>query len=111
MFAKMSHEGAEKASEIRQDLEVEAVLSMQAVKLEVRKSAETERKALVAAVAGTTTHTVTLLLLLALQLSLKLGFQLLLSPAACAAGKSRWVGKRRRPPECNLENNPKQDKP
>jgi hypothetical protein len=75
------------------------------------EKAKTERKALVVAMAGPTTHTVVLPLLLALQLSLELGLQLLLGPMAEVAGRSRRVGERRRPPGSNLENDPNQDNP
>jgi hypothetical protein len=104
-FAKKSHKGLKETSEIRQDLEIEAMLGMPTVKLEVGEGAKTERKALVIAVMGPNARTG------ALSSALHLGLQFLHRDPAGAAKQSQRVGERRGPPSGDLENNPNQDKP
>jgi hypothetical protein len=104
-FAKKSQKGPKKTGEIMQDLEVEPVLSVPAVKLEVGKLPKTEWEALVITVTGPTTRMV------ALAGTLHLGLQFLQCDSASAAEQARRVGERRRPPRRDLKDDPKQDKP
>jgi hypothetical protein len=79
MFAKKSQKGPKKTCEIRQDLEVKAVLSVPTAELKVGKLTKTERKELVVTVVGPTTRTV------ALAGMLHLGLQFLRSDSPSAA--------------------------